>query len=206
MGNLLQTAWSIAFQLRNASAVGGASPALQVLTSGRSGMLVEVGSCWKLKTITCTNKIGCKQEIKGIPSENESNVSYLSNWEMVLLLSRAAASNFVHYHKTHLTQTPFCPSKKLEPLIRWTSSSPFFVAKSQRAKLLSLKVSILWNGSCVLRFNSQDRWDRSCWDRACLKQEDVDSMPGEAYLTPIAVGRFLDWKDVWNRFLFGVDG
>lgn len=34
VGNLLQTAWSIAFQLRNASAVGGASPALQVLTSG----------------------------------------------------------------------------------------------------------------------------------------------------------------------------
>lgn len=32
----------------------------------------------------------------------------------------------------------------------------------------------------------------SCWDRASFKQNNVDSMPGEAYLTPIAVGRFLD--------------
>lgn len=34
VGNLLQTAWSIAFQLRSAAPIGGASPALHVLTSG----------------------------------------------------------------------------------------------------------------------------------------------------------------------------
>lgn len=34
VGNLLQTAWSIAFQLRSAAPIGGASPALHVLTAG----------------------------------------------------------------------------------------------------------------------------------------------------------------------------
>lgn len=94
--------------------------------------------------------------------KSKKRLFHLSNWKMVLLLSRAAASNFVHYHKPFLSIPKIRTSHQMNiffslfrrKISTWSSS----VKKSP--KLLSLKVSILWNGSCVLRFNSQDRWDR----------------------------------------------
>lgn len=109
--------------------------------------------------------------------KRKQRLFHLLNWKMVLLLSRAAASNFVHYHKTHLTQTPFCPSKKLEPLIRWTSSSPFFVAKSQREAHPSKSRRSCCPWRCPFFETEVAYWDStrrtggtvSCWDRALFE-------------------------------------
>lgn len=121
---------------------------------------------------------------RGNPSENQRNVS--STYQTEKWFCYIFSSFFAVFFGCKI--------------LTWSSS----VKKSP--KLLSLKVSILWNGSCVLRFNSQDRWNRFLLGPCLFEAKNVDSMNGEAYLTPIAVGRFLDWKDVWNRYLFGVDG